>query len=82
MQYMSFRACASPAHSKASAIFARNFVFCKYTKCYRKCKFPAGKKTHEPLPFHTYILSSLATKLPVAYAKSPHNPSEKTFAMT
>lgn len=39
-----FRACRLCTFQSIGYFFMRNFVFCKYTKCYRKCKCPAGKK--------------------------------------
>ena len=81
MQYMSF-APAGSVHSKASAIFYAQFCLLQIYQMLSEMQVPGGQKTHEPLPFHTYILSSLATKLPAGCAKSPHTRQKKTFAMT
>lgn len=82
MQYMSF-APAGSVHSKASAIFLRAILsFANIPNVIGNASARPAKNTHEPLPFHTYILSSLATKLHWAYAKSPHTRQKKTFAMT
>ena len=78
MQYMSF-APAGSVHSKASAIFARNFVFCKYTKCYRKCKCPAGKKhTRAAALSHIHTLKS-CHKITLGLCQIAAHTSEKNI---